>query len=265
MTSHCRSCAPAGLRLAGRRVSRPGNLRAEIRRIFLQSWLYVGHASQVPERGDLFLFEIAGESVIVVRDGAGRYQCAAERVPAPRLAHLRRGSGPRIAPHLPLSRLDLWARRLAARAARLRRGFRQARAWVSPAAGAGAAGLIFINFDADAGAFDAFERDLAAPLAPYELDNAKVAHRQNYPIAANWKLAVENYCECYHCAAGAPGISGRPWPRDPARSDWRARRGDGAAPAGRASRRTRCATRGCDAGRSAPTADSSAIRCCAAT
>ena len=36
----------------------------------LKSWLYVGHASQVPERGDYFLFEIAGESVIVVRERA---------------------------------------------------------------------------------------------------------------------------------------------------------------------------------------------------
>ena len=45
---------------------------AEIRQIFLKSWLYVGHQSQIPERGDYFLFEIAGESVILVRDAEGR-------------------------------------------------------------------------------------------------------------------------------------------------------------------------------------------------
>ena len=39
----------------------------EIERIFLKSWLYVGHQSQVPEVGDFFLFRIAGESIIVVR------------------------------------------------------------------------------------------------------------------------------------------------------------------------------------------------------
>jgi Rieske 2Fe-2S family protein len=26
-----------------------------------------------------------------------------------------------------------------------------------------------------------------------------VAHRATYPVNANWKLAVENYMECYHC------------------------------------------------------------------
>ena len=30
--------------------------------------------------------------------------------------------------------------------------------------------------------------ELTAPLEPYALDKARVAHRQNYPIAANWKL-----------------------------------------------------------------------------
>ena len=25
-------------------------------------------------------------------------------------------------------------------------------------------------------------------------------HSANYPVAANWKLALENYMECYHCA-----------------------------------------------------------------
>ncbi|HEX4970397.1 MAG TPA: SRPBCC family protein, partial [Steroidobacteraceae bacterium] len=65
-------------------------------------------------------------------------------------------------------------------------------------------GLIFINFAADPAPFEEFERDMAAPLVPYQLDRAKVAHRQNYPIASNWKLAVENYCECYHCAPAHP-------------------------------------------------------------
>src|SRR5262249_32633784 len=68
-------------------------------------------------------------------------------------------------------------------------------------------GLIFINFDPDPVPFDPIENDLAAPLAPYHLEHTKVAHRQNYPIASNWKLAVENYCECYHCAAAHPEYS----------------------------------------------------------
>ena len=37
----------------------PEVYEAEIRDIFLRSWLYVGHLSEIPARGDYFLFEIA--------------------------------------------------------------------------------------------------------------------------------------------------------------------------------------------------------------
>jgi Rieske 2Fe-2S family protein len=36
---------------------------------------------------------------------------------------------------------------------------------------------------------------------------AKVAHREIYTIEANWKLAVENYVECYHCSPSHPEYS----------------------------------------------------------
>jgi Rieske 2Fe-2S family protein len=39
--------------------------------------------------------------------------------------------------------------------------------------------------------------------------NAKVALRETYSINANWKLAVENYMECYHCQPAHPEFSRR--------------------------------------------------------
>ena len=74
----------------------PEIYESEIRRIFLKSWQYVGHASQIPQRGDYFLFEIAGESVILVRDGEGAVNallnaCRSAAPPALR-AHRRCGS-----------------------------------------------------------------------------------------------------------------------------------------------------------------------------
>ena len=50
--------------------------------------------------------------------------------------------------------------------------------------------------------------DCAPPTGPMAGRSAKVAHRQTYPIAANWKLAVENYLECYHCTPAHPEYSG---------------------------------------------------------
>ncbi|NND44748.1 MAG: aromatic ring-hydroxylating dioxygenase subunit alpha, partial [Xanthomonadales bacterium] len=65
-------------------------------------------------------------------------------------------------------------------------------------------GLIFVNFADEPAPFSIFEQELGEVLAPYDLAHTRVAHRQNYPIAANWKLSVENYQECYHCAPSHP-------------------------------------------------------------
>ena len=194
----------------------PTTYEEEIQRIFFKSWLYVGHASQIPQRGDYFLFNIAGESVIVVRDGEGQVNallnvcrhrgsriCDEATGRASRLVCRYHGwtygldGSLRAAGHTPaeFDKANLGLRRLHARVF---------------------AGLIFVNFDAAPAPFEAIANDLAAPLAPYALEHSKVAHRQNYPIASNWKLAVENYCECYHCAPAHPEYTvghGRAIPR----------------------------------------------------
>jgi phenylpropionate dioxygenase-like ring-hydroxylating dioxygenase large terminal subunit len=57
-------------------------------------------------------------------------------------------------------------------------------------------------------------------LRPYRIDNAKVAHRQTFPLDANWKLSLENYTECYHCAPAHPEYSkGHSLAKPEARSD----------------------------------------------
>jgi Rieske 2Fe-2S family protein len=38
----------------------------------------------------------------------------------------------------------------------------------------------------------------------FDFENLKVAAERGYAIEANWKLAIENYQECYHCATAHP-------------------------------------------------------------
>ena len=44
--------------------------RAEQEHLFSRAWLYVGHESQVPNRGDFFVSCMGEESVILTRDRA---------------------------------------------------------------------------------------------------------------------------------------------------------------------------------------------------
>jgi Rieske 2Fe-2S family protein len=55
--------------------------------------------------------------------------------------------------------------------------------------------------------FHEVERAIDGSYGPYGWMNAKVAHRETYAISANWKLAVENYVECYHCGPSHPEYS----------------------------------------------------------
>jgi Rieske 2Fe-2S family protein len=68
------------------------------------------------------------------------------------------------------------------------------------------AGWAFVNCSGDAPPLAEHLGNLAALMEPYELDRveAQVTHR--YEIAANWKLIVENYHECYHCSTIHPEL-----------------------------------------------------------
>ena len=61
-------------------------------------------------------------------------------------------------------------------------------------------GLLFINFDPEAPDFVPALDSIKVTLEPYDLANSKVIHSQVYRVDANWKLVLENYLECYHCA-----------------------------------------------------------------
>ena len=65
-------------------------------------------------------------------------------------------------------------------------------------------GFIFICFCDSPPSLEGAIRDLAEPMAMFDTENLKVAATKTYAISANWKLAIENYQECYHCATAHP-------------------------------------------------------------
>ena len=65
-------------------------------------------------------------------------------------------------------------------------------------------GMIFVCFSDSPPSLAAAKRDLNEPMAMFDFENLKVAAQKTYPIDANWKLSIENYQECYHCATAHP-------------------------------------------------------------
>lgn len=67
-------------------------------------------------------------------------------------------------------------------------------------------GWIFVNASGDGPDFDRHVGTLGELLAPYLSDPLVPCETRSYEVAANWKLIVENYHECYHCPSIHPEL-----------------------------------------------------------
>jgi nitrite reductase/ring-hydroxylating ferredoxin subunit len=67
----------------------------------------------------------------------------------------------------------------------------------------------FVNLDGGAPPLDEVLGEVPAMLAEggIDVDGLAFHHRVDWEVPANWKLATENFLECYHCAVAHPGFS----------------------------------------------------------
>lgn len=177
--------------------------QSELENIVFKSWLYAGHISQIPNKGDYFLFDIGEDSLIICRDKKGEVQTMHNicRHRGARLCEEAKGNSRAfICPYHGWG-YGLDGKLKAARDMHDVDGFDienfsliQVRMEIFQ-------GMIFVNCDPDAPDFSKPLSHISRQLGAYDLENAKVAEAKTYRIDANWKLCLENYLECYHCAS----------------------------------------------------------------
>lgn len=180
---------------------------ADIRAVFGRDWLLAAHVSEIPEPGDYVLFEILKDSVIVCRDNAGGIRAFAN-------VCRHRGSRLCIEPKGNVKRFTCpyhaWAFNLDGsvfNARQLDPSHDREALGLFPVAVEVLEGLIYVSLADDPSGFDTLRAALTPCLAPFDLARTKIAHRASYPVDANWKLLVENYNECFHCAPAHPEFS----------------------------------------------------------
>jgi choline monooxygenase len=68
--------------------------------------------------------------------------------------------------------------------------------------------FVFVNADPDAAPLAESLGPLPAQLAELlDVDALEFRFRAEFTLEANWKVACENFLECYHCAVAHPGFS----------------------------------------------------------
>jgi len=182
----------------------PEIYQLELDRIVTRNWILAGHASQIPDAGDYLVFSLANESAIIVRGKDGRVRAFANvcRHRGSLVCLENRGNKRKFECPYHGWTYDLDGKLIAARS--MQGSFNKEEHGLHPVSLKLLGGLIFVCFCDDPPSLEGAQRDLAEPMAMFDFENLKVAASKTYPFAANWKLAIENYQECYHCATAHP-------------------------------------------------------------
>jgi choline monooxygenase len=182
--------------------------RLEIERVFARSWQHVARAGELRGAGDTVTAAIAGEPLIVTRDGVGALRAFVNVCRHRAGTVVREGGCYRAF----TCTYHGWTYGLdgALRAAPEMEGVEafDRRDFALPPVRCEAWGpLVFANLDPGSPSL----RDWLGPAAlgadRFALDAIPFARRVSYEIACNWKVYVDNYLEGYHVPRAHPGLA----------------------------------------------------------
>jgi phenylpropionate dioxygenase-like ring-hydroxylating dioxygenase large terminal subunit len=193
--------------LEARYYTDPEVFKNEQNGLLSKTWQFSGHASQATEAGDYFAFEIAGESLFCIRGRDGVLR-SFYNVCQYRAHQLVQGNGTTrvvVCPYHAWT-YELTGELRAGPNIKSVPGFDRTKVCLTEVRTEDFNGFIFVNLDDDAGSMDDWYPGVRAELAEYVPNIATLAPLEWVTVdeACNWKVSVENYSECYHCALNHP-------------------------------------------------------------
>ncbi len=178
--------------------------RAEMDGIWRTGWLYAGASCQVPNPGDYFLYEVDGDSIVIVRDKDGQLQALYNvcRHRGSLICDAAEGNLKRFVCPYHQWTYDLNGQLLKWRG--MQEGLDKSQLGLHHAHVREVEGMIFISLARDPLDFEPAYETIAPVIRPQGLKRAKVARIMDFDVASNWKLVWENNRECYHCNVNHP-------------------------------------------------------------
>ena len=178
--------------------------RLEMETIWRRGWLFAGHSCQIPAPGDYFLYEVEGDSLVILRGDDGqvnvlhnvcrhrgsvicreaegnikRFVCSYHQWTYDRNGHLLLQHG-------------------------MQAGLDKSELGLHPAHARELEGMIFISLADEPVDFSPVFAAIAPVARPQGMQRARVAKIMDFEVASNWKLVWENNRECYHCNVNHP-------------------------------------------------------------
>ncbi|HEU0304736.1 MAG TPA: aromatic ring-hydroxylating dioxygenase subunit alpha [Gaiellaceae bacterium] len=188
----------------------PERLRVEQERIFRPAWHYAGPADWVAENGDRFPCRAGDVPLVVVRDSDSTLR-AFVNVCRHRGSEVvsERGRSQTLQCPYHAWTYGLDGRLRSAPRSEREESFEPGELGLLRAAVAEWGSFVFVSADAGAPPLERALGPVPELLAQGGVDVGSLVFRErsHYALDANWKIAVENYLECYHCAVAHPGFT----------------------------------------------------------
>jgi len=161
----------------------------------------------LPRAGSHMAFSIAGAPVVVVRgrDGAIRGFHNTCRHRGSRIVREGKGVSARLV--CPYHRWTYDLDGALVHAARMGDDFAPCEHGLGAIHLETCGGAIYVCLARSPPPFEPFRSKLEPLLAPHRLGEAKLAYETSFIERGNWKLAMENARECYHCATSHPELA----------------------------------------------------------
>jgi nitrite reductase/ring-hydroxylating ferredoxin subunit len=189
----------------------PSHFERERARIFRRAWQYAGHIDLVRETGQFLTTHIMSVPILVVRGRDARLRAFINvcRHRGSELVLEPCGRKQSIQCHYHAWTYNLDGTLRAAPGSKLEPGFRLEEFPLLPVQVDTWGPFVFVNPDPQAPPLADYLGDLPNMVAAtgLDLDAIRCRRRDTYDIAANWKIVVDNYLECYHCPVAHPGFS----------------------------------------------------------
>ncbi|VUC23004.1 unnamed protein product [Clonostachys rosea] len=200
--------------LPGQWYTSPELYELERRAVFSRRWLLTTHRNRLREPGQWLQYEIAGYNVLIVRDNTNKINCF-HNICRHRAYSVVQGDQGK--PLIFSCRYHGWSYGLNGKLAKApgyqdMPGFDKAENGLFPIhVHVDHAGFIWINLDSKKEPEVAWEEDFLggdtqARYAQFDFDDYDYDHSWDIEADYNWKLAADNYNECYHCKTTHPDI-----------------------------------------------------------
>lgn len=179
--------------------------------MFERTWQYIGHTGQLSDPGQFITCKVGRVPIIVVRNRAGELRAfrnvcrhrAAEVITEPC------GKRRTLQCHYHAWTYDLDGNLVGAPRSDREEAFDRSELSLLPVQVDSWGPFVFVNLDADGGSLSEALGEVPdlVQAAGVDVDALVFNRRSEYDMECNWKVAIENYLECYHCPGAHPGFS----------------------------------------------------------